>query len=289
MLPITSQLNRPVRIAVIILALYPITLVGTLASFGPASFLATLGCYILSLSLTIQLFTSPSSSWTFPTLETWSSVSTLHMIYSFPIICFVYAFHYVLTDTISELDRPTSRHLSTVNGIAVVILFICYVPMSVAGYLLQRDIGISSNILNDISPTSTTAKIAKWSIGSLLLITYSLFIIPLRRKLETLFFRRLSVGIGSGIRLYVAALINFFVMTVSILLPNLGLANTLAGGCIALIMFFVPGCLLIRVQLDYSVQDRSWPQFVVGVAFVLLGTAICIVGLFGSMLLHPDS
>lgn len=283
MIPWAGALSRSMLILITVLVLYPFTLVGTLAAFGPASALACGGCYLLALSLVVGLFTSSPGEWTAPPLLVWTTVNPSGVIFSLPMICFVYAFHYVLTDSISELEDPTRKRVSNVNLTTVSILFCCYLPVSVAGYLLKSGTNISSNILAGMSSDSVTAVIANWSIGALLLITYSLFIIPLRRKIENITTGRLSSSVVAPSRLLTAAVLNAFICIVSIMLPDLGFANTLAGGCIALIMFFFPGCLMVRLQYSREGRDRSIIQIIFGIIFILFGAVICFVGLFGSL------
>lgn len=262
------------------------TLVGSLSSFGPASSFAVAGCYIFATSLLLQTFNS-ADHWKAPPLSTWTSFSLSGLVFSLPMICFVYAFHYVQTDTLSELQNPTLARMRAVSLNTVAILFLCYIFVSMCGYLLQsggvpNSAIISSNILNDLPQSSASVLLAKWSIGSLLLITYSLFIIPLRRKLEMLLFRSLGTSFISMKRIMVAAVINITVGIVSICLPNLGIANSLAGGCIALIMFVFPGCFIIKLQMEQRLSQRSVLQIAIGIAFVFFGSLIAFVGLFGS-------
>lgn len=289
MLPFMGVFSRAMRIVITLVVLFPVTLTGSLAAFGPASSLAVSGCYILAIALVIQTVTSPADAWVSPPLSVWTGISFSGLAYSLPMICFVYAFHYVQTDTLAELNEPVLPRLTGVSRLTVYILLICYIPVSVCGYLLQSGgiipggATISSNILADLPPTSATVLIAKWAIGALLLITYSLFIIPLRRKVETLAFGRLSSAFLDPHRLVVAATLNIVVGIVSILLPDLGFANTLAGGCIALIMFFFPGLFMVQMQLDKSPSDRNTLQLVFGAMFIFCGVLICFVGLFGSL------
>lgn len=199
-------------------------------------------------------------------------------------ICFVYAFHYVLTDTISELKTPSAKRTTSVNAFAVVLLMGCYVPVAITGYLLKSGKGISSNVLAGMGENSVVVIIAKWTIAALLFLTYSLFIIPLRRKVELLFFGRLSSSMLSLSRLAIAAGLNISVVIVSVLLPDLGLANTLAGGCIALVMFFFPGRLIVRNQLDKPPASRHIFETITGAVLIVLGVLVCFVGLLGALI-----
>lgn len=266
--------------------LYPVTLVWSLAAFGPASSIAVAGCYIFASSLLLQTVKTPGL-WKSPSLSVWTSFSLSGLVFSLPMICFVYAFHYVQTDTLSELQNPSFSRIRSVNVSTVSILLVCYIFVGICGYLLQsggihENANISSNILNDLPKSSTSVLLAKWSIGSLLLITYSLFIITLRRKLEMLLFQSLDNSFFSKNRLLVAALINIGVGIVSICLPNLGIANALAGGCIALIMFEFPGCFIIKIQMERDYSERSVIQVAIGISFCFFGSLIAIIGLFGS-------
>lgn len=282
MLPITGWVSRIPRIVLLMLLLYPITLISSLAVFGPASAIATAGCYLQAAALVTQLFMG-GTTWQLPKVSVWTGVDMAGLVYSMPMICFVYAYHYVLTENLVELKEPTRRRMSVVNLTAVGIMLGCYLPVALAGYLLYSGEGISSNVLAGLAPGSVTALVAKWSIGALLLITYSLFIIPLRQKLEKMAFGGLTDSMIDPRRLAIAGGLNLFVMIMSISLPDLGLANTLAGGCIALIMFFYPGRLMLKAQLDLPFDQRNPLRIIIGSVFVFFGALICVVGLFGNV------
>lgn len=291
LIPFTAFLSRTMRIILILICLFPVTLIGSLAVFGPASAFAVAGCYIQAFALVLQLFTASSKpdgtpAWTSPAPAVWSAVSLPGLIYSMPMICFVYAFHYVLTDTLGELETPTRMRMAKVNFISIAMMLGCYFPVALSGYLVLSGDNIPTNVLTALAAGSPAAFIAKLSIGALLLITYSLFIIPLRRKLEIICFASLTESMKSPKRIMVAAFLNAFVCIASIGLPDLGLANTLAGGCIALIMFFFPGRLMLRHQLDLPFENRDPLRMGIGGIFVFSGTLICLVGLFGNMIFN---
>lgn len=281
MLPFTDCLDRTQRIITVLIALFPVTLISSLSAFGPASAIAAAGCYLQALALVAQLFTS--SDWKIPERSVWTSVDLAGLTYSMPMICFVYAFHYVLTETLMELENPTRMRMSLVNFTTVGIMIGCYIPVAICGYLAFSGEGISTNLLEGLPNGSPTALIAKWSIGGLLLITYSLFIIPLRQKIEVRLFGELTKTMKDPQRIAIAAGLNIFVAIVSISLPDLGLANTLAGGCIALIMFYYPGKLMVQFQNSLPFEQRDPLRIGIGYIFIFFGTLICLVGLFGNM------
>lgn len=283
MLPFTSYLERTPRIIGVLACLFPVTLIGSLATFGPASAIAAAGCYLQALSLVAQLYVG-GAEWEVPETKVWTGVDMGGLLYSMPMICFVYAFHFVLTETLVELENPTRMRMALVNLSSVGIMLGCYIPMAVSGYLAYSGKGIGSNVLTGLPEGSPTAFIAKWSIGALLLITYSLFIIPLRQRLEQMIFGELTTEMKDPRRVAIAGVLNAFVAMASVSLPDLGLANTLAGGCIALIMFFFPGRLMVRYQLDLPFEQRDPLRIGIGMMFVFFGALICLIGLFGNMI-----
>lgn len=283
MLPFTKYLARTPRILSVMVCLFPVTLIGTLAAFGPASAIAAAGCYLQALALVAQLFVG-DAEWNVPEKKVWTAVDMRGLLYSLPMICFVYAFHYVLTETLVELENPTRLRMALVNLSTVGITLGCYIPVAVSGYLVYSGEGIGTNVLTGLPNGSPTAFIAKWSIGGLLLITYSLFIIPLRQKLEKLIFGELTTEMTDPRRVAIAGGLNVFVAIVSVSLPDLGLANTLAGGCIALIMFFFPGRLMMHYQLDLPFEQRDPLRIGIGMMFVFFGALICFVGMFGNLI-----
>lgn len=285
MLPFTRCLSRTPRIIALLGGLFPVTLIGSLAAFGPASAIAAAGCYLQALALVAQLFVG-GAEWKVPETKVWTSVDMAGLLYSLPMICFVYAFHYVLTETLVELKEPTRMRMALVNLSTVGIMLGCYIPVAVSGYLVYSGEGIGTNVLTGLPDGSPTAFIAKWSIGGLLMITYSLFIIPLRQKLEKMIFGSLTTTTTDPRRIGIAAVLNLFVGIVSVALPDLGLANTLAGGCIALIMFFFPGRLMVRYQLDLPFEQRDPLRIGIGMMFVFFGSLICFIGLFGNMIFN---
>ena len=68
----------------------------------------------------------------------------------------------------------------------------------------------------------------------------------------------------------------------SVLLPDLGLANAVAGGCIALVMFLYPGLLTLSMEFGKVAPRRSMHRLLKGVFLVALGLSVCFLGLFGS-------
>lgn len=283
MLPFTNYLPRTPRIIAILIALFPLTLISNLSAFGPASAIAIAGCYLQALALMAQLLAS-SSDWHVPSEFVWTTVDIMGLLPSLPMICFVYAFHYVLTETLTELQRPTRMRMALVNVSAVAIMLGCYIPVSVAGYLLYSGEGIESNVLTKLPPGSPTVFIAKWSIGALLLMTYPLLIIPLRQKIEKRVLGELTERVTDQRRIAAAGVLNGSVAVVSVVLPNLGLANSLAGGCIALIMFYYPGQMMVRYQRELPFEQKNLLRVGVGWIFVCFGALISFIGLFGGMI-----
>eukprot|EP00178_Gracilaria_changii_P012367 TRINITY_DN34_c0_g1_i2.p1 TRINITY_DN34_c0_g1~~TRINITY_DN34_c0_g1_i2.p1 ORF type:complete len:451 (+),score=66.60 TRINITY_DN34_c0_g1_i2:4331-5683(+) len=282
MLPIPSCVVRDSLILITLIVLFPVTLIGNLAAFGPASAIAAAGCYLQAAALVMQLFTN--KEWETPPPETWESVNLGGLIYSLPMICFVYAFHYVLTETLCELRNSTRMRMALVNATTIGIQIGCYIPVALAGYLIYSGKGITTNVLEGLPSGSFAGFVATWSIGGLLLITYSLFIIPLRQKLEKKLFGSLTSSMRDVKRIGLAAVLNLFVALAAVSLPDLGLANTLAGGCIALIMFFFPGRLMVRFQSEKDFEERDPLRLVIGGTFVFFGGLICLVGLFGNLI-----
>lgn len=291
MLPIMRAVPRSARIIICVVALFPVTLVSSLAAFGPASTLAVFGCFVLALSLLIETLTGPTV-WHMPSAHTWIEVDMPGLIYSLPMICFVYAFHYVQCDTLCELRHPTTSRVRRVNQLTVSTLILVYIIIATCGFLLKQGDGkgrISPNILADLPANSPPVIVAKWAIGLLLLCTYPLFIIPLRRSIErtlsSFFTRRLNQQqLDVTCRTAVAAVLNMGVALAAVVLPDLGMANALAGGCIALVMLFFPGCFALKLQLAAPPHARSAAQMAVGALFVCVGVVIGFVGVFGSSL-----
>ncbi|CAN8069394.1 unnamed protein product [Agarophyton chilense] len=281
MLPIPSCVGRDSLIIITLIILFPVTLIGNLAAFGPASAIAAAGCYMQAAALVMQLFTS--KEWESPPTETWESVNLGGLVYSMPMICFVYAFHYVLTETLCELRNATRMRMALVNATTIAIQIGCYIPVALAGFLIYSGKNITTNAVEGLPPGSIAGFIATWSIGGLLLITYSLFIIPLRQKLEKKLYGSLTSSMRDVKRIALAAALNIFVGGAALSLPDLGLANSLAGGCIALIMFFFPGRLMVRFQNEKEFEDRDPLRLVIGGTFVFFGGLICLVGLFGNL------
>lgn len=85
-------------------------------------------------------------------------------------------------------------------------------------------------------------------------------------------------------RAVVAGALNASVALAAVMLPDLGMANALAGGCIALVMLFFPGCFTLKLQLAAPPHARSAAQMAVGALFVCVGVVIGFVGVFGSSL-----
>lgn len=284
MLPFASHVGRTPRIIAVLMALFPATLISSLATFGPASGIAIAGCYVQAIALVIHLFSGTSDPWSVPEKQVLTHVNFSGVLYSLPTFCFVYAFHYVLTDTVSELRNPSVVRMGKANLSAVAMMVGCYIPVAVAGYLACSGKNIADNVLAGLAPESPPALVAKWAIGGLLFVTYSLFIIPLRRKLEMRLFGSLSTQTYDPRRMAIATAINLFVAYAAVSLSDLSVANALAGGCIALIMFFFPGRLMLRNQIDKPIEERNPLTMAIGGIFTVLGVLISFIGIFGGMI-----
>lgn len=262
--------------------LFPATLVTNLSTFAPFSFLATFGCYLQAAALLLQLFLD--KTWTLPPASEWLRQHPKGLLQAFPLISFVYAFHHVLTDNLTEFHNPTPRRITYLNLFTILTTILCYIPVSIAGFLLHSGRNLSTNLLTGLSPTSVTVLVANISIASLLLLTYPLFLIPLRRKFHYMLHDMFPSICSNLLNVVIATTLNVFVAVFAISLRNLGLANALAGGCIALIMFYFPGRLLLRMQIDTAPEQRDYFRIVIAVVFIALGVVICISGLFGQLL-----
>jgi hypothetical protein len=180
-----------------------------------------------------------------------------------------------------------------VNLLTVVTLLGCYLPLAGAGYLLYSGADIPSNMLTKLSESSLAVLMARLVMGCLLFGTYSLFIIPLRRKLEIRLYSRLTTEMYDARRLLVAVVLMLLVLVTSIELRDLGLANALAGGCLGLVMLSFPGAMILHgerkpnatVAVTGADDARASRRVVLGYGFLGAGVGIAFVGLFGATLL----
>lgn len=266
-------------------ALFPVTLVSSLSAFGPVSIVAVFGCYIQTMAVVVELFFKSDASdvWTVPSVSALFHVSVTGLVFVSPMVSFVYAYHYVLTDTLCELKNPTYARMTMVNLATVAILCICYIPLSVAGYLNYSGINIPSNMLTKMRENSITVAIARVVMASLLFFTYPLFIIPLRRRIELRLQGCYSSSVLSKSRIQVAGALAVIVCATSILLPDLSLANTLAGGCIACVMLILPGALMVQAERKSSCRNSAYSA-AFGALFVAIGIIVTLVGFFGSFI-----
>lgn len=287
MIPVLQHVSRNALIVITLATLFPFTLISNLASFGAASGLAVFGCYVQAGALLAQLFTQ--SDWEVPPRSVWYSVDMGGLLYCMPMTCFVYAFHYVLTETLCELKHSTRKRITVVDMSTICIQIGCYLPMAIAGYLAYSGKNIPTNVLEGLPAGSTSVVIARWSIGGLLLVTYSLFIIPLRQKLEKKLYGILTSSMSDPRRVGAVVALNVSVGIAAVSLPNLGLANSVAGGCIALIMLFYPGRMMLLGIEGERGGWKQWARKTVGVVFALMGVLICFVGIFGKIIVFAGS
>ncbi|OSX79750.1 hypothetical protein BU14_0071s0005 [Porphyra umbilicalis] len=286
-------------------------LAGDLGAFGPTSAMAVGGCYLLSAALVVHLLGGllgggGAAAAGAPTLGSVAAALTslrfspAGVVATLPLMVFPYAFHYVLTDTLGELGTPTKGRLRAVIGGSVGTLTACYLPFGVAGALLYAapgpvgtaDGGASAataaaavplNVLAGVGDGSLVVTVARAAIAALLALTYPLLLIPLRRRVET--------GLWGAPqpwgrrRAAAAAALSAAVGAAAAGLADLGAANDVAGGAIALIMFFIPGALSVAAGLDAlwggGGGGGAWPRIAAGVASAALGLLAALVGLSG--------
>jgi len=258
--------------------------------------MAAVGCYIQAAALVYQLMFGGAPESSDPLAQTGGfefanlfRVDLAGVFYALPMICFVYAFHYVLTDTLAEVSDPTEERMSKVSFTTIAILVGVYVPVSISGYLMVTGKCTDSNLLSCLPTSAAAVSIANWSIGSLLFITYSLFIIPLRRKLEDVIFAGQTTSMFDNKRMIVAGAIAAFIGIVSISLKDLALASTVAGGCISIVMFVFPGALMVYREYDIPMSQRPRKQVLTGYFFMATGLTICFSGFFGNSLVTESS
>lgn len=280
------EMQSPFLVPCLLLLMFPMTLISSLSAFGPVSAIASAGCYVEAVAVVLELFykTGSDDIWAVPSLSVLLNINWSGLVYVSPMICFVYAYHYVLTETLCELKNPTYWRMTLVNMTSIVTLFGCYVPLSISGYLNYSGVGIPPNMLTKLNENSAAVAIARVVIAGLLFFTYPLFIIPLRRRIEKQFFGSLSTSIVSLRRAKVAGCLAVVVCAVAMFLPDLSLANTLAGGCIATVMLIFPGAL--DLQGAYRERARYPIQLALGTVFLISGVVVLFVGLFGSLLLE---
>jgi amino acid permease len=278
LLPWTDAVSRNSRVAAVLAVLFPATLLSSLAALGAVSSVAAAGCYVQALALVFELFhrTGAADTWTVPKMSTLLAVNVSGLVSVSPMVCFVFAYHYLLTETLDELENPTRERMTMVNSSAVCVLVGCYFPLAIAGYLNYSGANVPPNLLTNLVEASAAVVLARLVIAGLLFGTYPLFIIPLRRRVESAAFGRPSTAMTDPARLQVAGGLAAVVACASIALPDLSLANTLAGGCIATVMFFFPG-LMMMAQDDMT-------RRAVGAAVATVGAIVAFVGLFGQVI-----
>lgn len=287
-----------------VVALAAPCLAGDLAAFGPSSAIAVGGCYALAAALVLQLVgvlaaggaAAPGD----PTVASVAAalvsprVSPVGIVATLPLMAFPYAFHYVLTDTLGELATPTRARLHEVVRWSVVTLTACYVPFGLTGLLLYATpgpvsaptaagAGVPLNVLAGVGDGSVVVTVARAAIAALLALTYPLLIIPLRRRLEAGLWG--AAQPANGRRVAVAAALSAGVGVASGGLRDLGAANDVAGGAIAVIMFVIPGGLSAlrgwTELLEGGSKAAAWSRIAAGGASILLGLVTAAVGLGG--------
>lgn len=279
-------------------------LVGDLATFGPTSAIAVGGCYVLAAALVVQLVSvlavgeggvvgDPTVASVAVALASFRP-SPVGVVATLPLVAFPYAFHYVLTDSLGELASPTRQRLHAVVRWSVVTLTSCYVPFGLAGLLLYatpgpegaltaHGTGVPLNVLAGVGDGSPVVTVARAAIAALLVLTYPLLVIPLRRRVEAGVWG--AVQPAGGRRVAVVAALSVGVGAVSGGLRDLGAANDVAGGAIAVIMFVVPGGLSAMrgwsELREGGGKTAAWTRMAMGGGAILLGLVTAAVGLGG--------
>ncbi|KAA8496856.1 putative sodium-coupled neutral amino acid transporter 8 [Porphyridium purpureum] len=282
MIAATGSISRLPRIIVIMLAVFPLTLVPDMAVFGPASLVACLGCYGLAMGLSFVLATTPPVHGA----KAWSTVflkfDVMAAFQQLPLVTFLYAFHYILTDTLGELANPSASRMSKMIGGTILVQFLCYVVVGVSGLLLVLTLGKSTpdNVLLALGNDSIVVVFARWVLGFLLFATYSLFILPLRNRIELIYWKQVQPGLTVA-RLQICALLAGLIGVSAITLQNLSLANDVAGGCIAVIMLLFPGMLTVKDTFETPSMPlaRRVSQLVVGFCMAALGVLVFAIGI----------
>ena len=287
-LPPAKLIPRTGRILLILLAEFWPTLISDLSIFGKASAFACAGCYLLAMTMLFQVVSILTGEDNYLSSSS-GSLSQFHfrgVLYSLSITAFVYAFHFIYADTIHELKDPTPRRVRKLNLTTFAILACCYVPFTVLGYIAAGTKGhIDANVLTSFGEQSIPAKIARISITLLLLVTYPLLIIPLRRRGEKLLHLIEWVDNDAADPIVMSGIVAALVGIVASFLTDLGDANAIAGGCLSLVMYLFPGLFLISLERrKESQQDRSLWKILLGSVLVIVSVLASVLGLFGQAL-----
>eukprot|EP00186_Timspurckia_oligopyrenoides_P002590 CAMPEP_0182448452 /NCGR_PEP_ID=MMETSP1172-20130603/27043_1 /TAXON_ID=708627 /ORGANISM="Timspurckia oligopyrenoides, Strain CCMP3278" /LENGTH=92 /DNA_ID=CAMNT_0024645323 /DNA_START=37 /DNA_END=312 /DNA_ORIENTATION=- len=84
-----------------------------MSAFGPSSSIAVVGCYVFALALLLAAYIAGSAPWStdapFALLFEFTVPSFAGIFEALPILVFVYAYHYILPETLGELKDPSAK------------------------------------------------------------------------------------------------------------------------------------------------------------------------------------
>eukprot|EP00808_Paulinella_micropora_P016478 g19026.t1 len=288
------------HVLLVMVLISPLTLVPSLGDFGPTSVLACTGCYLQAFALLVKAATSTSSNTPntpfTPTgsaspapsavgsVQTpWLKFAPQHVLVILPLMTFLFAYHYVLQDSLAELNRESVAGTTKILRHTSLTLMGCYLLVGVCGYVIFGGVNVPGNVLPTL--TGASAVIAQWAIAALLFLTYPLFLIPLRKRVQALLFdyhvpedpHRTA---PLGVRFRAALLLAVLVGIAALALPDLMVANQVAGACVALVMFAFPGLVELALARSRLSTDVSCMMgYVRGGTFLCLGLTVALLGL----------
>lgn len=280
------MLHRQVFLTLVaVLFLLPASAVNRLSSLRMASFVGLLGLelvVIATLILAIRQGMSPDivimgSPGLFP-------VSVGRALRGLPLLLFAFACQSNAPAIYHELQGPTYRRMAKVANRAVIMAFITYIVMGVAGFALFGGRALP-NILENFTQQlreSTLLLVAFCGIIIGLLLSYPMNLAPCRNAVELFFFSENDATTTK--KLIIAITLVIMSLIFSLAFPSVALLFSLmgstCGSCIAMIF---PGVFYLKLVTadSFTVQQplqvrKGWILIGMGLGIACIGTLISI-------------
>ena len=284
MFSVLQSVPRAALMAAIVGVEFFAVLVSNLSVFGYASGIACIGCYIQAFVLVVKFFTTSDKLHLPGSLGSLSAFSLEGFLLSLPLASFVFAYHYIYLDIIEELEQNTQSNTWRINRLTLLILWSCYLPFTICSYALVKHTTLGPNVLTSLDG-SWTVFVARFSLVALLILTFPLLAIPLRKRVEKVLVPYLSNLSTFQQGICSSAVLNTVIFATALTFTDLGVANTIAGGCLAIIMFIFPGLfLVVSEEAKSSEQGNTTKNRIFGWFLIAFGVITAFMGLFGSYL-----
>uniref|UniRef100_A0A7S1XFA0 Amino acid transporter transmembrane domain-containing protein n=1 Tax=Compsopogon caeruleus TaxID=31354 RepID=A0A7S1XFA0_9RHOD len=284
-LVLMAETSRVTRTALVVVAMFPLTLIANVSWFGLSSIVVCVCCFIALCAMVARMCVSFWLGQLRFNVENLLAVHPAGIFLALPLVSFNFAYHFILTDVLCQLNRPSMIRISTALSLTTVTLLALYIPSALTGFVLFGGDNVPASVLDWPQNHTDTLAMTLWPTVLLWIASYPLLTVPLRRSIERLYFSVETEAISLR-RVTAAVVLSVFAFVMVLVQTDLTLINAVSSGSMALLVYFFPGLLSLRASVDtrkakYDLESRR--SVYIGLTATLMGVIVCFLGILQSI------